>query len=140
VAYLPPQGTGAVSIGFAIPVSTVVDVVEELATTGRAVHAFAGVQLAPVTPRLAEAYGLPERGAVVLEVVPDSPASAAGLEGGDVVVGVDGSDVAGPETVLTAIRRSEPGDRLELRVRAPGGEERTVVLELAERPPPEPAP
>lgn len=137
VAYLPPQATGAVSIGFAIPVPTVADVVDELVTRGRAVHAFAGFQLGPVTPRLARAYGLPEDGVIIGQVVAGAPADEAGLSAGDVIVGVEGEEVDGPESVLAAIRRAEPGDPLLLEV-LPGGDEpaEAVRLDLAERPPP----
>ncbi|HSL57135.1 MAG TPA: trypsin-like peptidase domain-containing protein [Acidimicrobiales bacterium] len=138
VAYLPPQATGAVSIGFAIPVPTVVDVIGQLAADGRAVHAFAGLQLAPVTPRMAEAFDLPAAGALVGEVVPDGPADRAGIEPGSVIVAVDGSMVRGPEDVLAAIRRADPGDELAVTLAGQGeAVDRDVTIELVERPSPD---
>src|SRR6056297_1310403 len=134
VAYLGPGQTGAVSIGFAIPITTVTDVVEQLIETGEVVHAFAGLQLRPVTPELARAFDLPQRAALIGEVVAGGPAAAAGLRAGDVVVGVDGRPVTSPEDVLAAIRRRDPGDEMELTVQRNGAErEITLVLDVRSR-------
>ena len=134
VAYLGPGQTGAVSIGFAIPITTVTDVVEQLIETGEVVHAFAGLQLRPVTPELARAFDLPQRAALIGEVVAGGPAAAAGLRAGDVVVGVDGRPVTSPEDVLAAIRRRDPGDEMELTVQRNGAErEFTLVLDVRSR-------
>ncbi len=133
VAYLGPGQTGAVSIGFAIPVTTVTDVVQQLIENGEVVHAFAGLQLRPVTPELARAFDLPARAALVGEVVVGGPAAAAGLRAGDVVVGVDGEPVDSPEDVLAAIRRRRPGDEMELTIQRNGAErEFTLVLDARE--------
>lgn len=133
VAYLGPGQTGAVSIGFAIPVTTVTDVVEQLIESGEVVHAFAGLQLRAVTLELARAFDLPVRAALVGEVVPGGPAAAAGLRAGDVVVGVDDESVDSPEDVLAAIRRRSPGDEMELTVQRNGAEqEYTLVLDARE--------
>src|SRR6056297_1636257 len=134
VAYLGPGQTGAVSIGFAIPMTTVTDVVEQLIETGEVVHAFAGLQMRTVTPELARAFDLPLRAALIAEVVPGGPAATAGLRAGDVVVGVDGEPVGSPEDVLTAIRRRDPGDEMELTVRRNGAErDFTLVLDTRNR-------
>src|SRR6056297_2712236 len=134
VAYLGPGQTGAVSIGFAIPMTTVTDVVEQLIETGEVVHAFAGLQMRTVTPELARAFDLPLRAALIAEVVPGGPAATAGLRAGDVVVGVDGEPVDSPEDVLTAIRRRDPGDEMELTVRRNGAErDFTLVLDTRNR-------
>ena len=69
VAYLPPQA-GAVSLGFAIPSPTVIDVVGQLLRRGRVDRPFVGVQLVPLSPSLANELDLEdEGGAAVLRVV-----------------------------------------------------------------------
>ncbi|MGE5763744.1 MAG: S1C family serine protease [Mycobacterium leprae] len=132
-AYLPP-GTGAVSIGFAIPAGTVVDVARQLLEKGRAEHAYLGVQLGEVTPQVAESLGLSAaRGALVLDVINGGPADRAGLRPGDVVVAVDGAAVDTVEELQGALRRHRPGDRLTLRV-VRDRKERDVQVTLADRP------
>jgi S1-C subfamily serine protease len=133
VAYIPPQAQ-AVSIGFAIPAPTVASVVPQLLATGKIDHAFLGIQAAPVTPALAQQFGVARAdGAVVLEVTSGSAAARAGLRPGDVIVQLGRSAVRSVEDVYAALRRHRPGDRIDLRfVRA--GSERLVQVTLGERP------
>ncbi len=133
-AYIPPQA-GAVALGFAIPAATAVDVAEQLRTTGRARHAFAGLVPAPITSGIASQLGLPStEGVIVAGVADDGPAAAAGVRPGDVISAVDGEPARTPEDFLAALRGHKPGDTLTLTVRGPGRPERQVTLTLAERP------
>lgn len=134
IAYLPPQATGAVSIGFAIPSYTVVDVVDQLIATGEVRHAFLGIQPGPLTPQLVERFELDiDEGVLVVEVVPGSPAAEAGLRPGDVLVELDGERLEGVADLLGTLRRREPGDVVELLVHSAGEEERVDVT-LADLP------
>lgn len=134
-AYIPPA-SGAVSLGFAIPAGTVVDVVEELLADGTATHSFLGLQLGRLTPAIVDALDLStERGVAVLEVVPDGPADEAGLREGDVIIAFAGEDITGYEDLLGELRGTEPGDRVEVVVNR-GGEELTLPLTIGERPAP----
>lgn len=133
-AYIPPQA-GAVSLGFAIPSATVLDVVEQLEEDGRAEHAFVGVEPARITPEIAEQLGLPDtEGVIVGAVVADGPADGAGIAPGDVITAVDGESTASPEDLLAALRDRDPGDTVTLSVRGPDGRERDVDVTLTERP------
>ena len=133
-AYIPPQA-GAVSLGFAIPSATVIDVVEQLLEDGRAEHAFLGVEPAPITPQIAEQLGLSRtEGVIVAAVVPNGPAAAAGVQPGEVIAAVDGDPTGTPEDLLAALRARDPGDTLTLTLRSPDGEEREVTVTLTERP------
>ena len=71
-----------------------------------------------------------DEGALLAEIVPGSPAEEAGLEPGDVVVGIDGEPVAGAEDLVNAVAQHEPGDQVTLEL-ADGS---SVEVELAERP------
>jgi S1-C subfamily serine protease len=109
-AYLPPS-TGAVSIGFAIPAETVSDIVPQLLKNGKAVHPFFGVQIADLTPDIAQQFGLKaSQGVVVLDVVGGSPAAQAGIQAGDVITQVDTTPVNTVEDFIGALRPHQPGD------------------------------
>jgi S1-C subfamily serine protease len=71
-----------------------------------------------------------EGGALLAEIVPGGPAEGAGLEPGDVVVGIDGQPVGGAEELVDAVAARAPGDTVELQL-ADGS---TVEVELGERP------
>jgi S1-C subfamily serine protease len=147
-AIFSPSG-GNVGIGFAIPINTVRDVVAELIDKGRVDHAWLGVSMATVDEELAETFRLPaERGVLVTDVVPGSPADEAGLEGGDTTVVVngesyrlggdivtraDGKPVASAEELGDAVADKEPGDEIELEVRREDETEQ-VTVELGRRP------
>jgi len=132
-AYIPPS-SGAVSLGFAIPAATVVDVAEQLLTNGRAEHAFAGIEQAPITPQIANQLGLPNTdGAVVLSVVRAGPADQAGMRPGDVLTAFDGKPVRTPEDFLAALRPHRPGDVVTATVRR-GTQTQQLSLTLAGRP------
>jgi serine protease Do len=88
-----PSG-GSVGIGFAIPASTIHNVVAQLEAHGHVSRGWLGVDIQSVTPEIAASLGLKEpKGAIVASVVPGSPADKAGFEQGDVVLAVDGKTI-----------------------------------------------
>lgn len=81
-------------IAFAIPIDQVKRILPQLEKNGTVSRSWLGVQIQEVTPELASAIGLKEsQGALVREVVPESPAKKAGLEPGDIVVEFEGKPV-----------------------------------------------
>ncbi len=92
-------------IGFAIPSSIVTKVVPALIEDGSYQHSWLGISGTNMVPDLAKAMDLPEdqRGALVIEVIPDSPAEAAGLRGSEQTVTIDGQEVSVGGDVITAI-------------------------------------
>jgi serine protease DegQ len=132
-AYIPPQA-GAVSIGFAIPAATAIDVAEQLRTTGRARHAFAGLEPTQITPQIAAQLNLPGTdGVIVAATVPGGPAANAGVQPGDLILAVDAQPTRRPEDFLGALRRRAPGDTITVSVRGTDGRERTTQLTLTDR-------
>jgi PDZ domain len=104
----PPTG-GAVSIGFAIPSATVVDVVKQLLDNGKVEHAFLGIQPADLTPQIAQQFRIEaDAGVIVLDVVPGSAAEKAGLESGDLLTSADGTPLRRVEDLLALVRRKAP--------------------------------
>jgi S1-C subfamily serine protease len=131
-AYLPPS-TGAVSIGFATPASTVQQIVPQLLKNGKAAHPFMGVQVAQLTPDVARQLGVKAtQGAVVLSVDPGSPADKAGIQEGDVITAVDSTQVAAVEDFAGALRSHQPGDQVTVKV-VRGKSTKTVKVTLAEQ-------
>jgi len=92
-AIISPTG-GSIGIGFAVPSDTVANVVDQLKQYGEVRRGWLGVKIQTVTDDIAETLGVPENtGALIAAVTPDSPASKAGLEAGDVILKFDNKDV-----------------------------------------------
>ena len=125
---------GSDGIGFAIPSSTVQSVLRGLESSGRVERGWLGVALQPLSADLASSFGLADaRGALVAEVVADSPAEKAGLLAGDVVRSLDGKPVSSSKSLRERVAELGPGHDVELVVLRNGKEQR-VEVELAQRP------
>ena len=125
---------GGSGIGFAIPASMAKRIATELLTTGKVTRGWLGVSLQPLTPDLAASFGVEDgKGALIAEVVPDSPAAQAGLRAGDVVTGIDGQTVDSPSDLARTVGLSSPGDEAALTVWR-DGQEQTVRVKLHEAP------
>jgi len=121
-------------VGFAIPAPTVHAVAGQLLEFGEVRMAYLGVVGQTVDPDTARLYGLGvDAGAVIVEVAPDSPAQAAGLESGDIVVDIDGDPVRSMADLAGRVQLRSPGDEVELTV-VRRGEQLSVSVELDERP------
>ncbi|GAA3398252.1 S1C family serine protease [Cryptosporangium minutisporangium] len=128
-AYIPPAA-GAVSLGFAIPSATVVDVADQLLTSGKATHPYLGVSLTELTDAVRNALGVDaEKGAVVVRVAAGSPAAAGGLRAGDVITMLGAETVEAVEDVYAALRTVDPGDRVDVVVQR-GGDATTASVTL----------
>ncbi|MEK6327158.1 MAG: trypsin-like peptidase domain-containing protein [Actinomycetota bacterium] len=142
-------GGGNVGIGFAVPINTADEVVQQLLDDGTVEHAFLGISGADVTPELADALNLPvEQGALVQSVVSGGPADKAGVKGGhatasirgqrvraggDVITAIDGQAVTGMDDVIGVVNQKQPGEEVELTL-ADGEQKRTVTVTLGNRP------
>src|SRR5712692_7458396 len=84
----------AQGVGFAIPVNTVKEITQQLFTKGRVIRPWLGITGVDLNPALVRRYNLPaESGVLVVEVTPNSPSEAAGLQPGDIVTGIGIQDV-----------------------------------------------
>lgn len=118
------SGPGA-GLGFAIPINLARRVAEQLGDGGTVVHPYLGLQLVPLTARMARDNNrdpdallqLPERdGALVQRVLPESPAEAAGLHRGDLVVAIADQPVNTPSALLQQVERAQVGQLLPMKV------------------------
>jgi putative serine protease PepD len=113
---------GNEGVGFAVPSSTVRSVVAQLLQSGSVRHAYLGVQVQ-------DASG----GAAIAQVRSGSPAAAAGLQAGDVIVRAGGTAVSSASQLTELVGARTPGDKLELQIRR-DGQTRTVTVTLGNRP------
>lgn len=127
----------ATNIGFAVPIAQVLAVLPQLREQGRVSRGFIGIGLASVTPALARALKLgPDRGAIVEDVTPGTPAAAAGLRAYDVVTAVDGLAVGSDEDLVRYVSERPPGTLASLTLWR-DGVAREVQVKLRDRPLPE---
>jgi 2-alkenal reductase len=136
-------------VGFAVPVDAVDRSLDQLREDGSAAYAYIGVTTQGLYPQLADRLDIDaETGALIAEVVPDSPADDAGLEGGDqeirfqgaqvtvggdVIVSVEGEDLVAEADLARLISDRSPGERITLEVLR-DGETEQVDVTLGERP------
>ncbi|MTI81429.1 MAG: PDZ domain-containing protein [Firmicutes bacterium] len=105
----------AQGIGFAIPTSTVKEVLDELIEKGRVVRPWMGVQIQDLTPEIAEYLDVKQdKGVVVVGVVPGSPADKAGVKQGDVITSLDGKEISNTDELIETVRDKKVGGTLEV--------------------------
>ena len=114
--------SGNIGVGFAIPIEQVKVTADQILKTGEAQYPVIG---ATVRTGGTDATA----GAVINEVLPDSPAEKAGLQKGDLVTAIGGRRVTDGIELIVQIRRHQPGDMIELTVER-GGRERTLSITL----------
>ena len=121
-------------VGFAVPVSLARWVSEQLLTDGRVRRAYIGVTPQDLTPEVAEALDMEaRRGVVVAEVRKSSPADKAGVQVEDVIVKLNGRDVASRQQLITIAERLRIGQTVPLTV-IRGGKEMELQVTAAEFP------
>jgi S1-C subfamily serine protease len=119
------------NIGFAIPISGALPIIEDLRAGRPAQAAFLGVSTIPLTPSMADDKGVAaSAGALIVSVTGDSPAARAALARDDVIVEIEGKAVRSSTDVFGAVRRHRPGDVIDVVV-VRGAERRTVKVTLA---------
>ena len=108
-------GTG---IGFAVPSSMAKPIAEQLIKNGRVRRPFLGVIMQDMTPELAKKIGnhAPEKGAIVGQVQPGSPAEKAGVKANDVIIDIDKSAVTGSKSVQRTVLGKNIGQKVNLGV------------------------
>ena len=85
---------GFMGLSFSIPMDVVMNVVNQIKTTGKASHGWLGVQIQDVTRELAESFGMKKpQGALVSKIIPGSPAEKAALQIGDIIIEFNGQAI-----------------------------------------------
>jgi S1-C subfamily serine protease len=118
------SGDSNAGVGFAVPVSTVKQVVPQIQSGGKINRAFLGVSNATAND---------QSGAVVSGVVNDGPAAKAGMRAGDKIVAIDGRPISSSDDVSAAVAAHKPGEKATVTV-VRGGNRRTLTVTLGTRP------
>lgn len=109
------QSGGFQGIGFAVPSNMAERVMNSLISQGKVIRGWLGVSIQDVSETMASAMGLKEpSGALVGDVMPDSPAEKAGMKSGDVIVGLSGQTIANTAELRNAIAATAPGTKVKL--------------------------
>ena len=147
-AIISPTGA-SVGIGFAIPVNTAKRILPDLISKGRVSYPWIGASVYPLIPEFSNYLGLiAERGAMIMEIVPNGPADKAGLRGGnrrvqvgnsliiiggDVITELNSEKVNSSDDLIRTIRDHRPGDNIKLKILRNGRFLRINVI-LGEKP------
>jgi serine protease Do len=121
-------------VGFAIPSSLAKWVAEQLVNSGSVKRAYLGVAIQSLTQQLADQFGVKVReGILVTDVQPNSPAAAAGLKAGDVIVKFDGKPVGDVQRLVGLVDRSPIGQERTVEI-IRDGKRREISVTLREQP------
>jgi len=123
---------GGPGIGFAIPSNMARAISGELLAKGSVTRGWLGVALQAVTPDLARSFGK-HKGALVSDVMSDSPAAEAGLQAGDIITAVNGKPIEEPSDLARLVGFAQPGTRATLTVWR-DGKERPITVTLGKMP------
>jgi serine protease Do len=125
---------GNQGVGFAIPTDLAKGVMVSLIEHGKVTRGYLGLRPQDVTPLLAKEFNLKnDRGALVAEVEPNSPAEKAGLKSGDVILDFNGHKVADARHLRLEVAEAPPGDRVPVEVLR-DGVTKTLEVKVKELP------
>ena len=111
-----PSG-GSVGIGFDIPADVAASISHRLIADGKVVRGYIGATIQDVTPEIADSLGLASaKGALVAQLTPDGPSQVAGLQPGDLVVRIDGHDIASASDLTRQVALARAGDTIHLQI------------------------
>lgn len=126
---------GFMGLSFAIPIEMAMDVVDQLKSKGYVSRGWLGVLIQEVTRDLADSFGMSRpAGALVARVLPDSPAEAAGIQVGDVILSFNGTPVSRSSALPPLVGRARVGEPARVEILR-DGRERTLTVTIAELPP-----
>lgn len=123
---------GFMGLSFAIPIDVALDVVKQLKTKGHVSRGWLGVLIQDVTRELAESFGMDKpHGALVAQVVEDSPASKAGIQVGDVITRFNGTKVNYSSDLPPLVGRVQAGEEIRIKV-IRDGRSKTLKVKIGE--------
>jgi serine protease Do len=120
-------------IGFAIPINLAKEILPQL-EKGKVIRGWLGVSIQDVTPELAKSFNLKDtKGALVADLVKDSPAQKAGMERGDIVVSFDGKAITSAHELSRVVAGTAPNTKAKVEV-VRSGKRQTVTVQVGTMP------
>ncbi|WP_313741537.1 Do family serine endopeptidase AlgW [Pseudomonas sp.] len=129
---------GSQGIGFAIPVKLALEVMKSIVEHGQVIRGWLGIEVQPLSPELAESFGLKGRpGIVVAGIFREGPAARAGLQVGDVILSINGEPAGDGRKSMNQVARIKPNNKVAIEVLR-NGKQLKLIAEVGLRPPPAP--
>jgi serine protease DegS len=126
---------GSQGIGFAIPVSSAMDVMAQIIETGHVTRGWLGIEVQDITPALAESFGLDTTaGVIVAGILRNGPAANAGLRPGDVMMEIQNAPMRDSRDVMNIVAKTPPGEKIAIKVLRQGKETELEAV-VGKRPP-----
>jgi len=121
-------------IGFSVPINMAAQIMRRIIEDGRVIRGYLGVSTESLTPNVSTELGLSvSNGALVRDVMPGTPANAAGIQPGDVIVQFNGTQILGERQLRILTSQTKPDTRVVLKV-ARGRETSSFEVALSELP------
>lgn len=128
--------SGVEGMGYAISMQTALPVIEDLIKQGYVTRPFLGVSVRDIDQFIMMRYNLPvDQGAIIIEVVSNSPAASAKIQAGDIIVGLNDIEIISSGQLIQTINRFNIGDTVTLTYYR-GNQKVTGSAKLVESPPP----
>ena len=125
---------GSLGIGFAIPVHSAKQIMEQIIQSGSVVRGWLGVSMQDLTEDLAESFGLDNlTGSLIANVLKDGPADKAGIKPGDIIIAVEGKAVKSTSELLKAVAALPPGSTVDITI-IRGKQEKSIPVNVGVRP------
>ena len=128
------QSVGAQGIGFAIPISLALDIMQQIIEFGKVTRGWLGVEGTEITAQAAMATGDPGiKGALIVGVFINSPADMAGIRAGDIVIAINDNPVVGIRDLLDQITMHKPDEKIKVSIYR-GPEQLELKMKVTQRP------